>query len=131
MLWVVASLNLLRFFFLFFFFMFLCTGNFVVLAGREVKRRNYLYTIFFSRILRNIYIYKHFLELWLCVHFPLSSLNDSSYLQIRNYRTDWDLEVNQPIAGNYYPVSFSFFQNIFITHFFGLFNKIDLFIIVV
>lgn len=24
--------------------------------------------------------------------------------QIRDYRTDWDLEVNQPVAGNYYPV---------------------------
>ena len=26
-------------------------------------------------------------------------------LQIRDYRKDWDLEVNEPIAGNYYPVS--------------------------
>lgn len=25
-------------------------------------------------------------------------------LQIRDFRSDWDLEVNQPIAGNYYPV---------------------------
>jgi len=25
-------------------------------------------------------------------------------MQIRDYRTDWDLEVNQPAAGNYYPV---------------------------
>lgn len=28
-------------------------------------------------------------------------------LQIRDYRTDWNLEVNQPAAGNYYPVCFS------------------------
>ena len=28
-------------------------------------------------------------------------------LQIRDYRKDWDLEVNEPIAGNYYPVSFA------------------------
>ena len=28
-----------------------------------------------------------------------------SVLQIRDYRKDWDLEVNEPIAGNYYPVS--------------------------
>ncbi|KAL9331149.1 hypothetical protein ACSQ67_000759 [Phaseolus vulgaris] len=25
--------------------------------------------------------------------------------QIRDFRTDWDLQVNQPIAGNYYPVN--------------------------
>ncbi|KAJ1407827.1 Glycosyl hydrolase family 38, C-terminal [Sesbania bispinosa] len=25
--------------------------------------------------------------------------------RIRDYRTDWDLEVNQPIAGNYYPIN--------------------------
>lgn len=25
-------------------------------------------------------------------------------MQLRDYRADWDLEVNQPIAGNYYPV---------------------------
>ncbi|KAF6169657.1 hypothetical protein GIB67_004049 [Kingdonia uniflora] len=25
--------------------------------------------------------------------------------RIRDYRTDWDLEVNQPVAGNYYPVN--------------------------
>lgn len=27
-------------------------------------------------------------------------------LQIRDFRTDWDLQVNQPVAGNYYPVCF-------------------------
>jgi hypothetical protein len=27
-------------------------------------------------------------------------------LQIRDYRKDWNLEVNEPIAGNYYPVCF-------------------------
>jgi len=31
---------------------------------------------------------------------------DKIYLQIRDFRTDWDLQVNQPIAGNYYPVCF-------------------------
>jgi len=25
-------------------------------------------------------------------------------LQIRDYRPDWDLEVKEPVAGNYYPV---------------------------
>ena len=25
--------------------------------------------------------------------------------QIRNYREDWKLSVNQPVAGNYYPVN--------------------------
>jgi len=24
--------------------------------------------------------------------------------RVRNYREDWDLQVNQPVAGNYYPV---------------------------
>ena len=28
-------------------------------------------------------------------------------LQIRDYRKDWDPEVNEPFAGNYYPVSFA------------------------
>ena len=27
-------------------------------------------------------------------------------LQIRDYRADWPLSVNQPVAGNYYPVIF-------------------------
>lgn len=32
--------------------------------------------------------------------------NGRDFLQrIRDYREDWDLEVNQPIAGNYYPVN--------------------------
>ncbi|KAI4375413.1 hypothetical protein MLD38_013285 [Melastoma candidum] len=29
--------------------------------------------------------------------------------RIRNYRNDWELEVNQPIAGNYYPVNLGMF----------------------
>lgn len=29
-------------------------------------------------------------------------------LQVRDFRPDWDLEVNQPVAGNYYPVCFIF-----------------------
>lgn len=28
----------------------------------------------------------------------------SNDLQIRDFRTDWELQVNQPVAGNYYPV---------------------------
>lgn len=28
------------------------------------------------------------------------------YVQVRDYRPDWELKVNQPVAGNYYPVSF-------------------------
>lgn len=28
----------------------------------------------------------------------------SSNLQVRDFRTDWELQVNQPVAGNYYPV---------------------------
>jgi len=32
-------------------------------------------------------------------------LNDV-HLQVRDYRKDWHLEVNQPVAGNYYPVCF-------------------------
>ncbi|XP_042519193.1 alpha-mannosidase At3g26720-like [Macadamia integrifolia] len=31
--------------------------------------------------------------------------------RIRDYRTDWDLQVNQPIAGNYYPVCFPYTYN--------------------
>lgn len=27
-------------------------------------------------------------------------------LQVRDYRADWNLSVNQPVAGNYYPVIF-------------------------
>ncbi|XP_062151727.1 probable alpha-mannosidase At5g13980 [Alnus glutinosa] len=30
--------------------------------------------------------------------------------RIRNYRTDWDLEVNQPIAGNYYPINLGIYM---------------------
>ncbi|KAL6013289.1 hypothetical protein ACLOJK_003781 [Asimina triloba] len=26
-------------------------------------------------------------------------------LYIRDYRTDWDLQINQPVAGNYYPIN--------------------------
>jgi hypothetical protein len=26
------------------------------------------------------------------------------WLQVRDQRTDWDLEVKEPVAGNYYPV---------------------------
>lgn len=33
-------------------------------------------------------------------------LKDMFWLQIRDYRADWDLEVMQPIAGNYYPACF-------------------------
>jgi len=33
-------------------------------------------------------------------------------LQVRNFREDWDLQVTQPVAGNYYPVrKSSHFQN--------------------
>lgn len=31
-------------------------------------------------------------------------------LQVRDFRTDWDLQVNQPIAGNYYPVCLFMFH---------------------
>nr|GMC73704.1 probable alpha-mannosidase At5g13980 [Ipomoea batatas] len=32
--------------------------------------------------------------------------NGRDFLErIRNYRTDWDLQVNQPVAGNYYPIN--------------------------
>lgn len=32
--------------------------------------------------------------------------NGRDFLErIRDYRTDWDLQVNQPIAGNYYPIN--------------------------
>ncbi|GER45572.1 alpha-mannosidase [Striga asiatica] len=32
--------------------------------------------------------------------------NGRDFLQrVRDYRTDWDLQVNQPIAGNYYPIN--------------------------
>ncbi|KVI06110.1 Galactose mutarotase-like domain-containing protein [Cynara cardunculus var. scolymus] len=35
-----------------------------------------------------------------------SDSNGRDFLQrIRDYRADWDLEVNQPIAGNYYPIN--------------------------
>ena len=34
---------------------------------------------------------------------PAHSLRFS--LQVRNYRKDWNLQVTQPVAGNYYPVS--------------------------
>jgi hypothetical protein len=27
------------------------------------------------------------------------------FFQVRDYRSEWKIEVNQPIAGNYYPVS--------------------------
>lgn len=35
-----------------------------------------------------------------------SDSNGRDFLErIRDYRTDWDLEVNQPVAGNYYPIN--------------------------
>ncbi|KAL8230467.1 hypothetical protein R6Q57_000250 [Mikania cordata] len=35
-----------------------------------------------------------------------SDSNGRDFIErIRDYRTDWDLEVNQPIAGNYYPIN--------------------------
>ena len=37
------------------------------------------------------------------LNFP-TDLKLSCHLQICDYRIDWDLEVNQPIAINYYPV---------------------------
>lgn len=27
-------------------------------------------------------------------------------VQVRDYRSDWSLSVNEPVAGNYYPVIF-------------------------
>lgn len=27
-------------------------------------------------------------------------------MQVRDYREDWPLKVNEPVAGNYYPVNF-------------------------
>lgn len=30
--------------------------------------------------------------------------------RVRDYRTDWDLQVNQPIAGNYYPVNLGIYM---------------------
>ncbi|XAR50386.1 Alpha-mannosidase [Bertholletia excelsa] len=30
--------------------------------------------------------------------------------RIRDYRTDWDLEVNQPVAGNYYPINLGIYM---------------------
>ncbi|KAF5479242.1 hypothetical protein F2P56_000079 [Juglans regia] len=30
--------------------------------------------------------------------------------KIRDYRTDWDLEVNQPVAGNYYPINLGIYM---------------------
>ena len=27
-------------------------------------------------------------------------------MQVQDHREDWPLKVNQPVAGNYYPVSF-------------------------
>lgn len=50
------------------------------------------------------------------MHMSLQSLQliqDTLLLQIRDYRTDWDLEVNEPVAGNYYPVCFSGCANFF------------------
>ncbi|KAL0377240.1 UNVERIFIED_CONTAM: Alpha-mannosidase [Sesamum radiatum] len=35
----------------------------------------------------------------------LSDFAKFGSLQIRDYRADWDLEVHQPIAGNYYPIN--------------------------
>ena len=40
------------------------------------------------------------------------SQSSSFALQVRNFREDWDLQVTQPVAGNYYPVrKSSHFQN--------------------
>ncbi|RRT84029.1 hypothetical protein B296_00004957 [Ensete ventricosum] len=31
------------------------------------------------------------------------------HLQVRDYRSEWELQVNQPVAGNYYPVGLWFY----------------------
>lgn len=31
--------------------------------------------------------------------------------QVRDYRSDWTLDVHQPVSGNYYPVSYQFDNN--------------------
>lgn len=40
----------------------------------------------------------------------------SKYLQILDFRADWDLQVNQPVAGNYYPVCFTILFQLFLHH---------------
>lgn len=40
-----------------------------------------------------------------------SDSNGRDFLErIRDYRADWDLEVNQPIAGNYYPINLGIYM---------------------
>lgn len=41
-------------------------------------------------------------------NFVVAHLNEIIPLKIRDYRKDWDLQVNEPVAGNYYPVGFLF-----------------------
>jgi hypothetical protein len=41
----------------------------------------------------------------LCTYVVFMSYS-SIFFQVRDSRTDWELQVNQPIAGNYYPVCF-------------------------
>ena len=47
-----------------------------------------------------------FLHILLEGHVKFEQFKDFNDLQIRDYRADWDLQVNQPVAGNYYPVCF-------------------------
>jgi len=50
---------------------------------------------------------------------------DNFILQIRDYRADWHLEVNQPVAGNYYPVCLYCKQNSMIVYFLAIFKAIS------
>ena len=47
-------------------------------------------------------------HVWIAIFYHCNlvvhSLMEIIILQIRDYRKDWNLEVNQPVAGNYYPV---------------------------